>query len=111
MPYKSIEQKREYNKLRNRLRRNIVPEIVVPEIVVPEIVVPEIVVPEIVVPEIVVPEIVVPDPFIYDIMRFELLFDTIRMQELLLRKTRFNVWMNYHLSVLEELQIYFNKTN
>lgn len=51
------------------------------------------------------------NPFIYDIMRFELLFDTIRMQELLLRKTRFNVWMNYHLSVLEELQIYFNKTN
>jgi len=49
------------------------------------------------------------NPFIYDIMRFELLFDTIRMQELLLRKTRFNVWMNYHLSVLEELQIYFNK--
>lgn len=56
-------------------------------------------------------EKVVPDsnPFVYDIMRFELLFDTIRMQELLLRKTRFNVWMNYHLSVLEELQIYFNK--
>ena len=29
------------------------------------------------------------NPFIYDIMRFELLFDTIRMRELLLRKTRF----------------------
>lgn len=52
------------------------------------------------------------NPFIYDIMRFELLFDTIRMRELLLRKTRFNTWMNYQLSVLEELEILFkHKSN
>lgn len=86
MPYKSIEIRRLKQKLQKQQKRS---KTDVSPIVSP---------------------IVSPDnPFMYDIMRFELLFDTIRMQELLLRKTRFNVWMNYHLSVLEELQIYFNK--
>ena len=45
-------------------------------------------------------------PFIHDIMRFELLFDTLRMRELLSRKTNFNLWMNKQLDVLDELKEY-----
>ena len=88
MPYKSIETRRLKQKLQKQQKRSKTDVSLVSPIspISPE-----------------------PNPFIYDIMRFELLFDTIRMQELLLRKTRFNVWMNYHLSVLEELQIYFNE--
>ena len=44
------------------------------------------------------------NPFIYDIMRFELLFDTIRMRELLSKKTNFNLWMNKHLDILDEIK-------
>jgi len=93
MPYKNKNKKREYDKLRLRQMRNVVP--VVPEHIC--VVSPKDDIK-------VVPE---HNPFIYDIMRFELLFDTIRMRELLLRKTRFNIWMNYQLSVLEELEILF----
>ena len=95
MPYKNKNKKREYDRLRlKNIRKDVVP--IVPTAT------------PVVIPKDDINIVPQHNPFIYDIMRFELLFDTIRMRELLLRKTRFNVWMNYHLSVLEELQIYFN---
>jgi hypothetical protein len=42
--------------------------------------------------------------FFHDIRRFELLFDTIRMRELLSKKTNFNLWMNKHIDILDELK-------
>jgi len=92
MPYKNKNKKREYDKLRLRQIRNVVP--IVPLETQVNLKDDIKIVPH-------------HNPFIYDIMRFELLFDTIRMRELLLRKTRFNVWMNYQLNVLEELEILF----
>jgi len=84
MPYKSIEIRRLNQKLQKQKKRAYTVCLPSSPQVVPQ-----------------------HNPFIYDIMRFELLFDTIRMRELLLRKTRFNVWMNYHLNVLEELELLF----
>jgi len=83
MPYKNKEQKKEYNRLRNRNIRNcdVVP--VVPDYICS----------------------VVPDKFFHDIRRFELLFDTIRMRYLLSRKTNFNIWMNKHLDILDEIKL------
>lgn len=84
MPYKNKEQKKEYNKLRNRNIRNydVVP--VVSNHICS----------------------VVPDnQFFHDIRRFELLFDTIRMRYLLSRKTNFNIWMNKHLDILDEFKL------
>ena len=79
MGFKSIERKREYNRQRLRkIRDRNTKNVVVPD------------------------EIVV--PFIHDIMKFELLFDTIRMRELLSRKTNFNLWMDKQLDVLDEIQ-------
>jgi len=67
MPYKNKEQKNEYNKLRLRnIRTNVVPNqkcCVVP--VAPK------------------------NNFFDDIRRFELLFDTIQMRELLSKKNKF----------------------
>ena len=84
MPYKNKEHKNEYNKLRlQKIRKNVVP--VVPNqecFVVP----------------------VVPN-FFHDIRRFELLFDTIRMRKLLSKKTNFNLWMNKHLDILDEIKL------
>ena len=84
MGFKSIERKREYNRLRLKNKREQ------KRIVVP----------------VVVPDEIIPDPFIYDIMRFELLFDTIQMRELLSRKTRFNAWMDKQMDVLDEIKEY-----
>lgn len=98
MGFKSIERKREYNRLRLKNKREQ-KRIVVPDVVPDEIVVP-VVVP------IVVPDEIIPDPFIHDIMRFELLFDTIQMRELLSRKTRFNAWMDKQMDVLDEIKAY-----
>jgi hypothetical protein len=95
MPYKNKNKKREYDKLRLRQIRNVVPVVPVEMSVVS--------------PKDDIKIVPQHNPFIYDIMRFELLFDTIRMRELLLRKTRFNVWMNYQLNVLEELEILFKR--
>ena len=96
MPYKNKDKKREYDRLRlKNIRKDVVP--VVPH-ATPSVIHKDDI-------EIVPQH----NPFIYDIMRFELLYDTIRMRELLLRKTRFNVWMNNQLSVLEELEILFKR--
>ena len=84
MPYKSIEIRRLNQKLQKQKKRAYTDCLPLSSQIIPE-----------------------HNPFIYDIMRFELLYDTIRMRELLLRKTRFNVWMNNQLSVLEELEILF----
>ena len=81
MGYKSIERKREYNRLRLKQKReqnkNVVPVVPNENDVVPVV------------------------PFIHDIMRFELFYDTMRMRELLQRKTRFNDWMDKQLDVLD----------
>ena len=86
MGFKSIERKRQYDRLRiKKIReqnRAVVP-------VVP-----------------VVPGEISTDPFIHDIMRFELLFDTIQMRELLSQKTKFNAWMGKQLDVLDEIKEY-----
>ena len=97
MPYKNKNKQNEYSKnkmreIRNRKKNDVIPVIPEPPVIP------------------VIPVIPEHNPFIYDIMRFELLFDTIRMRELLLRKTRFNVWMNCQLNVLEELENYFKLT-
>jgi len=81
MGFKSIERKREYNKLRLKNKREALRSVSLD----------------------VVPDVV---PFIHDIMRFELFFDTLRMRELLSRKTNFNLWMNKQLDVLDELKEY-----
>ena len=104
MGFKSIERKREYNRLRLKNKREQ-KRIVVPVVVPDEIVVPDVVPDEIVVP-VVVPDEIIPDPFIHDIMKFELLFDTIQMRELLSRKTRFNAWMDKQMDVLDEIKEY-----
>ena len=88
MPYKSIEIRRLNQKLQKQKKRAYTDCLPLSPQIIPE-----------------------HNPFIYDIMRFELLFDTIRMRELLLRKTRFNVWMNNQLSVLEELEILFKQNS
>jgi len=49
------------------------------------------------------------NPFIHDIMRFELLFDTIQMREFLSQKTRFNSWMEKQINVLDELKEFYIK--
>ena len=84
MPYKNKEKKNQYNKLRNRNIRNcdVVPVVPVHNALL--------------------------DPdnhFFHDIRRFELLFDTIRMRYLLSRKTNFNIWMNKHLDILDEIKL------
>jgi len=114
MPYKSIETRRLKQKLQKQQKRSknnvsldVSPVSLDVSLVSPVSLDVSLVSPVSLDVSLVSP--VEPNPFIYDIMRFELLFDTIRMKELLLRKTRFNVWLNYHLSVLEELQIYFHK--
>lgn len=84
MGYKSIERKRQYDRLRiKKIREQN--RVVVPDVV---------------------PDQIIPDPFIHDIMRFELLFDTIQMRELLSRNTRFNAWMDKQLDVLDEIKEY-----
>ena len=108
MGFKSIERKRQYDRLRiKKIReqnRVVVPDVV--PVVVPDVV--PVVVPDVVpvVVPVVVPDEIIPDPFIYDIMRFELLFDTIQMRELLSRKTRFNAWMDKQMDVLDEIKEY-----
>ena len=86
MGYKSIERKREYNRLRLKQKKknnkNVVPVVLNENDVVPVV------------------------PFIHDIMRFELFYDTMRMRELLQRKTRFNDWMDKQLDVLDEIKEY-----
>lgn len=83
MPYKNKEKQNEYCKMKMRKirekKRSVKPE------VKPE---------------------VIPVPFINDIMRFELFYDTIRMRELLSQKTRFNAWMDKQLDVLDEIKEY-----
>lgn len=83
MPYKNKEKQTEYCKMKMRKirekKRRVIPE------VIPE---------------------VIPVPFINDIMRFELFYDTIRMKELLSQKTRFNAWMDKQLDVLDEIKEY-----
>jgi hypothetical protein len=57
-------------------------------------------------------KIFVPKNYFYEIRRFELLFDTIRMRYLLSKKTNFNIWMNKHLNILDEIKlIYLYKTS
>ena len=88
MGYKSIEKKRQYDRLRIKKIRDQNRVVVLD--VVPDV----------------IPDEIIPDPFIHDIMRFELLFDTIQMRELLSRKTRFNAWMDKQLDVLDEIKEY-----
>jgi hypothetical protein len=88
MPYKNKNKQNEYSKNKMREYRQRKKKVIPVE------------------PQVIPVE---PNPFIYDIMRFELLYDTIRMRELLLRKTRFNIWMNYQLNVLEELELLFKR--
>lgn len=84
MGYKSIERKRQYDRLRiKKIREQN--RVVVTDVV---------------------PDEIIPDPFTHDIMRFELLFDTIQMRELLSRNTRFNAWMDKQMDVLDEIKEY-----
>jgi len=38
---------------------------------------------------------------------FEYIFDIINLREIMMRKTRFNHWINLHLGVLDEIKIKF----
>lgn len=43
--------------------------------------------------------------FFHDNRRFELLYDVMTLREMMMKRTNFNVWMNRHLGVLDELHL------
>lgn len=43
--------------------------------------------------------------FFHDNRRFELLYDVMTLREMIMKRTNFNIWMNRHLGVLDELHL------
>ena len=43
--------------------------------------------------------------FFHDNRRFELLYDVMTLREMMMKRTNFNIWMNRHLGVLDELHL------